>query len=519
MIFTEQIKRIVKEAEKMIFEENSKGSSEASKTKLEEPKINDQVKPGLEGEKERSASISSEASADVDKLPVEENSAAANKDARKTSQEESVKSDNENSAAESSSSESQTQKAKLGRFAVSKINKKQSTQLSKDRTFEEETVKDKASNSVESNSEKRNIDLENLAQHEPTTVKTEIHKNGDRSPEIHATVSCDFNKVQLVRAESRSSEMPDGKTNTDNSSQEEPVPREAVDTSGDKAVKGRFLVKQVTKPLEPEKEAEKEPLEVQKAIESVQGPMEVARKNSDELQKGKESTQKVVDPQPSVEDQGSRTQQQLVTSNEVSKTVVKKTKSLEDKLPKKADKGPDNSEQKSVVENQGKPTNQSPAKPQNDSKTTRPAQPLFRVGSGEEVEEAKVTLKKDSPRESPRKCLSPVNDSGRAGFLDCGDVLKASDPSIFTYNADIINDKTVAPDLISDTSSVASSCLDSPGITPWSSFENLLNNDAMKLTRPPTEKVHFERSTSYTNVSYIVNKKGGFISENRPGGL
>ncbi|XP_065067091.1 serine/threonine-protein kinase Wnk-like [Rhopilema esculentum] len=508
MIFTEQIKRIVKEAEKMISEENSKGSNEASQTKLEEPKMNDQVKQGLEGEKERSASVSSEANADVDKTPVEENSATTNKDPLKTSQEESVKLDNENSAAESSSSESQTQKATLGRFAVSKINREQSTQLSKDQTFEEET--DKASNSVESNLEKRNIDLGNLAQHEPTTVKTEIHKNGDRSPEIHATVSCDFNKVQLVRAESRSSEMPDGKINTDDSSQEKCVPREAVDTSGDKAVKGRFLVKQVTKPEEPEKEAEKEPLEAQKATESVQRPMEVARRNSDELQKGKEATQKVVDLQPSVEDQGPRTQQQLVASTEVSKTVVKRTKSLEDKLPKKADKGLENSQQKSVVENQGKPTNQTPVKSQNDSKTTRPAQPLFRVGSGEEVDEAKVTLKKDSPRESPRKCLSPVNDSGRAGFLDCGDVLKASDPSIFTYNADIVNDKSVAPDLISDTSSVASSCLDSPGITPWSSFENLLNSDAMKLTRPPTEKVLFERSTSYTNV---VNE---FLADKTP---
>ncbi len=82
----------------------------------------------------------------------------------------------------------------------------------------------------------------------------------------------------------------------------------------------------------------------------------------------------------------------------------------------------------------------------------------------------------------------------RPGSTD-GRKTPTSDPILFNYATDISSDRVAndqlysshAADLVSDTSSIASSCLDSPSVTPsltpTSSFESLLNCETGKSGR------------------------------------
>lgn len=160
---------------------------------------------------------------------------------------------------------------------------------------------------------------------------------------------------------------------------------------------------------------------------------------------------------------------------------------------------------------------------------------IFRVGSSDDVDEGKTFTKRDSPEGSPRKCVSPqaepssprdrsMNDRDfKPGCLDrpaSADFTRnaASDQDIFNYPMDLPGERPssfpsthVPPDFVSDTSSVASSCHGSPGITPSitpaSSFENLLclydgkQNRVMCSAAQHIEKSASERSSHRMNIS------------------
>ena len=162
---------------------------------------------------------------------------------------------------------------------------------------------------------------------------------------------------------------------------------------------------------------------------------------------------------------------------------------------------------------------------------------IFRVGSSDDVDEGKTFTKRDSPEGSPRKCVSPqaepssprdrsMNDRDfKPGCLDrpaSADFTRnaASDQDIFNYPMDLPGERPssfpsthVPPDFVSDTSSVASSCHGSPGITPSitpaSSFENLLclydgkQNRVMCSAAQHIEKSASERS-SHRMVSSLL---------------
>lgn len=371
-------------------------------------------------------------------------------------------------------------KKKLGRFAISKA------------------VRTKPENEVQSidvakdGSEKNDMP-------EPAKVKTEIHRDGQKSPEIHATVSYEKDHVKLLRAESKSNESmpsePKGIEKVDPVSSNDIASPQVSDVqaatpveSGKKGriVSGRFAVNPavVSDTIEDGK----------KAPES----QSVATKISSQ-----DSTQKA------------RAQPQAATTaeNENCKQPLVKAKSLEDKtVPKSTETsrtgtGPQVSEGAS----QGKTLADSAAVQGKDrSQGNTKGQRLFRVGSGESVDEM-TPYQLKTPADSPRKCLSPTGENPRYGF-DLADTsrLTMSSNSCFTYSADSLSDRSVPPDLISDTSSLASSGLDSPAVTPSltpsSSFENLLNFDTPKATRNTqanqvSDKVPFERSISLNNVS------------------
>ena len=212
--------------------------------------------------------------------------------------------------------------------------------------------------------------------------------------------------------------------------------------------------------------------------------------------------------------QGVRVQPQVVSDGESGKQSIPGTGILEDKPPVKAA----NQQQlvlvpeKSEMALRKKASTSHKSQGNERSQTGAKTQPIFRLGSSSEDADEVVPFSKTST-ESPRKCLSPTVEYTRHGVIDLVDPtrhVQPIEPTYFPYGSDAYNDRSVPPDLISDTSSVTSGGgLDSPAITPSltpsSSLENLLNIDAQRVTRQVGsqigEKAHFERSLSLNSVS------------------
>ena len=356
---------------------------------------------------------------------------------------------------------------------------------------------------------------EKIVTEQQATVKTEIHSDGNKSPEVKAMFSLDSNEIKLVGAESVASEVkiPGREEANHKSSKEEGTfgikesaasPVEKVDVSsnvappGQPAAKGRFQVKQVAAPG--------------KSIPSVA---------SDESLNGKSNqpAAKVAESQlTAAEAQKTAYQPHAPQPATPKHKNLSRSSSNEDKNSSKSDLSDNESKtRKSEPENHNVRLPQPNLKSQTSSPRSTLTQPFFRVGSGDEVDEAKITNKRDSPGGSPRKCMSPVDYAKHGPFESADQSSKSalSDQEFFAFANDITSDRAIPPDLISDTSSVASSCLDSPGVTPSltpsSSFENLLNlQENAKISRTvqsssqTSERVPYERSTS-RNVSTFTH--------------
>ena len=369
---------------------------------------------------------------------------------------------------------------------------------------------------------------EKLVTEQQATVKTEIHSVGNKSPEVKAMFSLDSNEIKLVGAESVASEVkfPGGVEANHKSSKEEGTlgmkesvasPVEKVDLSsnvappGQPAAKGRFHVKQVAPPV--------------KSIPSVASDESLDGNSS-------QSAAKVVESQvTAAEAQKPANQPQAHQPATPKHKNLSRSSSNEDKNSSKSDLSDNESKaRKAEPETHNVRLPQPNLRSQTSSPRSTLTQPFFRVGSSDEVDEAKVTNKRDSPGGSPRKCMSPVDYNKHGPFESADQSSKSalSDQEFFAFANDITSDRAVPPDLISDTSSVASSCLDSPGVTPSltpsSSFENLLNlQENTKISRTvqsssqTSERVPYERSTSrnvstYTHLLVEVSFASGWYT-------
>ena len=218
--------------------------------------------------------------------------------------------------------------------------------------------------------------------------------------------------------------------------------------------------------------------------------------------------------------QGARVKPQIVPEGVNQKQPVMKRKSLEDKpLSKPADQWQGSPAlHKSEPALHGKVSTNVKSQWNDRSHSNTKTQPLFRVGSGEDVDETAP-----SPRtaaDSPRKCLSPTGQYPRDGIFDVPDSTRPGPPDQTCYTHTDSCDKSVPPDLISDTSSVTSSCIGSPAITPSitpaSSFESLLNLEPAKVARPAqagsqtSDKINFE-SINLNSVSILYQSSLSFI--------
>lgn len=348
--------------------------------------------------------------------------------------------------------------------------------------------------------------LEPISTQEPATVRTEIHKNGQKSPEIHATVVYEEDHIKLVRAESKVTAASlleqkgsgkNGQVTTSNDKgpsviASDPVTYPVEGGGTEQAVMGRFQVKP-----------------------AVVNESKDATEDSKDGAESRPKAERKVSLEATL---GTPSQAAAVRESENRKLPLTKTKSVEDKtVPKLNDSSRGTSHaHKSEPAIPGKSSG-TVARPPGGEKSQNNGRghPLFRVGSGEEDE---VVSNQKTPSESPRKCLSPTSDYQRYNSFEMTDpqVLSTSEHTCFSYSADSCSDRSVPPDVVSDTSSIASSGLNSPAVTPSltpsSSFENLLNFDTPKASRPAQSGsqagVTYERSLSLNSVSihHIKNK-------------
>ena len=494
----------------------------------------------------------------------------------------------------SADSNKSLEKTKVNRFSISKVGNgttqaNRSAQVSR----------------TEADSQKQET-LKSAPEHvtpiESATVKTEIHRDGQGSPEIHATVSCEKDQIKLVQAESKSNHTTDlnsGNAALSDSKEGEESGRSVslpnkpsesassmtsdvsaaspADLNGkESAVKGRFKVKPtlvnghkpaVTTDSKGVTSVDSKAAVISEYNKAVTTDSKVANLGDSKLAVGSdqgtpavcdhgavpirdskmniayesktvgavdqntattaitavdpkgtgEGNKKIADSQPPVSQvnprestQKARAPPQVVPIFETGKQAATGMTSSEDKpIERVVDQHQESlltekSELASKLSTSGK--SQMTERSQSGAKT----HPIFRLGSSDDADEVNIYQKNQA--ESPRKCLSPTGEYPKHGPVDLPDPARPvphSDPTCFPYTSDAYSDKSVPPDLISDTSSTTSSCLESPAITPnltpSSSFENLLHFDALKLSRPLQnqhgEKVHYERSLSLNSVS------------------
>ena len=411
---------------------------------------------------------------------------------------------------------------------------------------------------------------EHVPTYQPGTVKTEIHKDGQRSPEIYAVVSCEKDEIKLVRAESKNlgDEEADSNTLCDVKAEGGAQSDETISTSvpsisssaslaevsGSKpAVKGRFKVKSssVSDPKADLSDTKTGILSESKTSAVLENKMPVAGGNkmsavgdskvsasgdgrattaadnkvaaniasktatpvatAVDQKMVREETRKISDPKRPVSrmnsweyPQGARAQQQTASDGENAKQTSSEMNMLKEKSFSKAGE----LQEAGWINEYSEVALQSKAQG-NDRSYHGP--PIFRLGSSGDTDE-NATWSVTSA-ESPRKCLSPTGEYPQYGPFELDDPRSVpfSEANFYSYPTYGYNEKSVPPDLISDTSSTTSSCMESPpatpNLTPSSSIENLLSIYATKATRSVQignqagEKAHPERTLSASSVS------------------
>ena len=464
-----------------------------------------------------------------------------------------------NSSADSNSSQ---KKRTLERFSISKVHdaaQAKSTHQGSN-THQMEKVEGEAPRMAPLHSCQ-----EHVPNRQPGTVTTEIHKDGQRSPEIYAEVSCEDDKIKLVRAESKNLGDEEADSNTlcdikteggaqSNETISSSVPSISSTTSlaevnGSKpAVKGRFKVKSSavsdskaavlsdakTGILNDSRTGVASENKVgitgdSKMPTSGEGRATIATDNKRaanitsktvasaasavDQKIVREETRKLSDPKRPVSRmnsweyaQGSHAQPQTASDCENTKQTAAEINMLKEKSFSKAgelqDPGWINEYSEVTLQNRAHGND-------------RPHHgPIFRLGSsGDTDENAAWSL---PSAESPRKCLSPTGEYPQYGPFELDDPRSVpfSEPNFFPYVSYGYHEKSVPPDLISDTSSTTSSCIESPpatpNLTPSSSIENLLGIYATKATRSAQvgnqagEKAHPERTLSANSVSAFL---------------